>query len=311
MKYMVMECHPGYVIVLDEEGRFLKAANFQYEVGEIIENPVLMRKKPIETRRFGNWVRASVIAAAACVLLFFGFGYYQTYMVTYSSVYLTINPQVQMDLNRQGTVIRLIGTNEDGKTLLEGYDGKGKDKITVADELIDRAIEMGFLSSGGRVSFSIDAPDEVVLTEYGVEFRTKITEYLDERMEVVIQITDHKAENGSESSLSPSSSSSQSSGETSQSSQGDSSSGVYSVAPPVSSAASSGGYGDTDYLPSGSTDYVSSSGDTDYSSNYTDYSSNHTDYASSANSSSQKASDYDDGATDYDPEHSNETDDED
>ena len=57
-----------------------------------------------------------------------------------------------MDLNRQGTVVGLMGTNEDGETLLEGYDGKGKDKITVADELIDRAIEMGFLSEGGRVS---------------------------------------------------------------------------------------------------------------------------------------------------------------
>ena len=40
-----------------------------------------------------------------------------------------------------------------GETLLEGYDGKGKDKVTVVDELLDRAIEMGFLSDGGRVSF--------------------------------------------------------------------------------------------------------------------------------------------------------------
>ena len=26
MSYLVMECHPSYVILLDEEGRFLKAA---------------------------------------------------------------------------------------------------------------------------------------------------------------------------------------------------------------------------------------------------------------------------------------------
>ena len=78
-------------------------------------------------------------------------------MVSYSSIYLTINPEVQMNLNRQGEVLELIGTNEDGKILLEGYEGKGKDKVTVTDELIDRAIEMGFLSEGGQVSFSIDA----------------------------------------------------------------------------------------------------------------------------------------------------------
>ena len=74
-----------------------------------------------------------------------------------------------MDLNRQGTVVGLTGTNEDGETLLEGYNGKGKDKVTVADELIDRAIEMGFLSEGGRVSFSIDSPDEALFREYGTE----------------------------------------------------------------------------------------------------------------------------------------------
>ena len=46
-----------------------------------------------------------------------------------------------MELNRQGAVVGLTGTNEDGETLLEGYNGKGKDKVTVADELIDRAMK--------------------------------------------------------------------------------------------------------------------------------------------------------------------------
>ena len=44
MCYLVMECHPGYVILLDEAGRFWKAANFQYEVGQTISDPVLMRE---------------------------------------------------------------------------------------------------------------------------------------------------------------------------------------------------------------------------------------------------------------------------
>ena len=34
MSYIVMECHKAYVIVLDSEGRFLKAANLGYEVGQ-------------------------------------------------------------------------------------------------------------------------------------------------------------------------------------------------------------------------------------------------------------------------------------
>ena len=74
-----------------------------------------------------------------------------------------------MELNRIGEVLDLEGLNEDGKLLLEGYEGRGKDKTKVTDELIDRAIEMGFLSEGGQVSFSIDTPEEALLQEYGEE----------------------------------------------------------------------------------------------------------------------------------------------
>ena len=34
MTYLVMECHPGYAVVLDQTGRFLKVANLNYQVGE-------------------------------------------------------------------------------------------------------------------------------------------------------------------------------------------------------------------------------------------------------------------------------------
>ncbi len=86
-----------------------------------------------------------------------------------------------------------------GKALLEGYDSKGKDKVTVADELIDRAIEMGFLSEGGQVSFSIDSPDDALFQEYGTELRTKVTEHLDGRITITIEITNHQDGQGQES----------------------------------------------------------------------------------------------------------------
>ena len=40
MSYLVMECHPGYAVLLDEEGRFLKAANLRYETGQTVYDPV-------------------------------------------------------------------------------------------------------------------------------------------------------------------------------------------------------------------------------------------------------------------------------
>ena len=40
MSYLVMETHPAYAVVLDEEGRFLKAANLRYQVGDTVQDIV-------------------------------------------------------------------------------------------------------------------------------------------------------------------------------------------------------------------------------------------------------------------------------
>ena len=293
MSYLVMECHPGYVILLDEEGRFLKAANLRYETGQTVYDPVLMKETPERQRHTVRWIGSGIAAIAACFLLFFGIGYYQNYLQPYSSIYLTINPEVQMDLNRQGTVVGLTGANEDGETLLEGYDGKGKDKVTVADELIDRAIEMGFLSEGGRVSFSIDSPDEALFREYGTELRTKVTEHLDGRITITIEITNHQDGQGQESPEN-SSSSTPSQPSTSQPEPTSPSSSEPSrpaVTPPTSSNATD--YDDTDYGPdnAGVTDYTPPASS---SPAYTD-----TDYGPG----SDGVTNYTDGDTDYDPDH--------
>ena len=289
MSYLVMECHPGYVVLLDEEGRFLKAANLRYEIGQTVYNPVMMKETPERQRHTVRWISSGIAAIAACFLLFFGISYYQNYIQPYSSIYLTINPEVQMDLNRQGTVLRVTGTNEDGKTLLEGYDGKGKDKVTVANELIDRAIEMGFLSEGGQVSFSIDSPDDALFQEYGTELRTRVTEHLDGRITVTIEVFNYK--NGPVEEETESSSSSASSQQTTS----------QPVAPPPSSS-------ETPTTPSDSIDY----NDTDYGQG----SDGVTNYAPPASSTappadtdygpgSDGATDYTNGATDYVPDDNN------
>ena len=298
MSYLVMECHPGYAVLLDEEGRFLKAANLRYEVGQTVYDPVLMKETAERQRRTMRWISSGIAAIAACFLLFFGIHYYQKYLQPYSSIYLTITPTVQMDLNRQGTVVRLTGINEDGKALLEGYDSKGKDKVTVADELIDRAIEMGFLSEGGQVSFSIDSPDDALFQEYGTELRTKVTEHLDGRITITIEITNHQDGQGQESpenssSSTPSQPSSSQPESTLPSSPEPSRPGNV---PPTSSGSTD--YDDTDYdlNDNNSTNYVPPStstppADTDY------------------DPGSDGVTDYTDGNTDYDPDNNDDDDD--
>ena len=205
-----------------------------------------------------------------------------------------------MDLNRQGTVVRLTGINEDGKALLEGYDSKGKDKVTVADELIDRAIEMGFLSEGGQVSFSIDSPDDALFQEYGTELRTKVTEHLDGRITITIEITNHldgQGQESPESSLSPVPP-------------------LPSTSQPASTLPSSpepSRPGNVPPASSGSTDYD----DTDYdlndnnSTNYVPPSTSTPPADTDYDPGSDGVTDYTDGNTDYDPDNNDDSDDDD
>ena len=253
MSYIVMECHPGYAVLLDEEGRFLKAANLHYEVGQTVTNPVLMQQKPAKQRHILRWAGSGIAAVAACLLLIFGISFYQEYMAPYSSIYLTINPEVRMDLNHHGLVVGVYGTNEDGEKLVEGYDARGKEKTTVADELIDRAIEMGFLSEGGQVSFSIDSPDDILFQEYGIELRSEVEEYLKGRMTITVAVFQGKY--GYEANTSSSSTASASSSGSSQ---------PPASSKPSSSAPSSSGpaKGQTGSLPQGSGD--SGYGDSNY-----------------------------------------------
>lgn len=320
MSYLVMECHPGYAVLLDEDGRFLKAANLRYEVGQTVYDPVLMKETAERQRHTMRWISSGIAAIAACFLLFFGIHYYQKYLQPYSSIYLTINPTVQMDLNRQGTVVRLTGINEDGKALLEGYDSKGKDKVTVADELIDRAIEMGFLSEGGQVSFSIDSPDDALFQEYGTELRTKVTEHLDGRITITIEITNHQDGQGQESpennsSSTPSQPSSSQPESTLPSSSEPSRPGNV---PPASSGSTD--YDDTDYdlNDNNSTNYVPPStstppADTDYDPDdegVTNYTDGNTDYDPS-NGTDDDSDDDDDGDSGYDDDNNDDNADDD
>src|SRR5690625_267959 len=186
MKYLVMETFSSYAVLLDEDGRFVKSANPGYEVGQTVIIPVLMRDRPLEKkRRLSNKWLAGIVAVAAMVALFFGVNFYQNNFVPHSSILMAINPEVEMVLNRNGEVLELTVTNEEMRSLVVDFETDTTEKTVVASELVDRAIEMGFLAEGGRVAIGIDTPDQVLFEEYGVELRRA----LDDRISIVIEIT--------------------------------------------------------------------------------------------------------------------------
>ena len=185
-----MEVHPAYAVVLDEEGRFLKAANLRYQVGDTVRDIVELRH-PRE-KRPALWKPLSGVAGlAACLCLVF-FGYYQPNFTPYGALRIQINPDVELTLSRTDRVLELEGLNADGQVLIEGYDYGGKDREDVTEELVERAIDMGYLSGGETVSITVTSAD----ADWQAREEQAAREDLEERYgeTIVIQIgpTDEK-----------------------------------------------------------------------------------------------------------------------
>ena len=184
MSYLVMETHPAYAVLLDEEGRFLKAANLRYQVGDTVQD--IVELQPPKAKSPAVWKPLSGLAGlAACVCLVF-FGYYQPNYTAYGTLRIQINPDVEMTVSRTDRVLGLDGLNEDGEALIAGYAYQGKDRETAAGELVERAIDMGYLSDGETVSITVTSAD----ADWQAREEQEAREDLEERygQTIVIQI---------------------------------------------------------------------------------------------------------------------------
>lgn len=162
MRYMVMECHPSYAVVLDEEGIFRKVANRRYEVGETVDEVVEMQEAPASKKSNRRWITSIAAVAACCVLAVASFLYMN--MDPYASIYLTINPEIRIDVDKKDKVVNLEGINKDGKELIKGYDFENKNADKVMDDMVDRSIDMGFLAEGGQITLRLDGNGNWITT---------------------------------------------------------------------------------------------------------------------------------------------------
>lgn len=187
-KYMVMECHPSYAVVLGDDGRFLKVANFNYEVGQTVTDVVEMQIPQSVPKKKNNkrWLY-SLAAMAACLVLIVT-SVFRMWQTPCASVYLSINPEVRIDVNRRDIVVGLDGGNEDGDNLIEGYDYKKKELNLVMDELVDRAIDMGYLHEGGRISLVLDADSDEWVVSHTESLANLLDNHLSEKLTVTIYI---------------------------------------------------------------------------------------------------------------------------
>ena len=186
MKYLVMEARPSYAILLDEEGRFVRAANLHYEPGQTVEHIVPMRTRAPKSKGVLIWLPGML--AAACLVLMAAV-LLRAPITPYASVYLTINPQVRIDVDRKSMTQGLEGVNPDGQDLVEGYDWKGKHLDQVTDELIDRAVDMGYLAPGGAITIDLEAEDEDWTRQTNQALQAHLEEYLQyQNLRVTVQV---------------------------------------------------------------------------------------------------------------------------
>lgn len=187
MRYMVMECHLSYAVVLDEEGRFLKVANRHYEVGQTVYEVIEMKRADLEKdlqKKSYRWIY-SLGALAACLLFAFT-AIFQMQNRIYGSVYMQINPSFRVDVNRKDVVVGLEGLNADGVKLITDYVYKRKPLNQVMDEIVDRAIEGGYLHQGSVITLHLDADDDDWRRDKEEMINRHLKEYLSEKLDVKI-----------------------------------------------------------------------------------------------------------------------------
>ncbi|MBP0966016.1 MAG: hypothetical protein J5722_00130, partial [Oscillospiraceae bacterium] len=178
MKYVVMECHEGYAVLMDEGAGFVHAANLHYTVGQTVTNPVLMHEAEAEPvqKRITMKKLMPIAAAAACaaVVSAAGFRYYTQNIRTHSVVLMSSDANIKMYLNQQGEVVSLKSDDDYGAALLKHYSAKHKSKTDVANELLQRQIDEGHLTSEDTVDIYISTCDDAEFDTYKTEFETEI-----------------------------------------------------------------------------------------------------------------------------------------
>lgn len=194
MTYLVMECRLSYAVVLDEAGRFLNVANLHYQVGQRVKEVTVLGPAEQETgevtqpsgKKKNRW-RYALTAAAACMVLAAA-SLFQLNQAPYASVYMTINPEVRIDVNRRDMVVGLEGVNQDGADLIRGYTYEKKELDLVMDELVDRAVDMDYLHEGGKITLNLDAEDGRWVVEKSDSLTVHLQKHLAETISVTIQV---------------------------------------------------------------------------------------------------------------------------
>ncbi len=150
MKYLVMEIDRDEAIVLDNNGRFLRVKNKNYQKGDTVTAVVLVgqpKRKLFSPRRIG-----AVAAGLAAVIIFV---VYMVLLRPVSSIEVKALSDVTLRMNSYGQVVDIDAANAEGRRLIDSYSYRYKHHLDVIEELLDRAREQGHLSERATLTIVV------------------------------------------------------------------------------------------------------------------------------------------------------------
>lgn len=108
---------------------------------------------------------------------------------TYLTIYLSMNPEVNLHVNRDNLVVEIIPIDDTGVLLLDGFDGEQRDMTEVVYELVYRAVDMGFFQGQtikANVFLTYEIDDEwLAHIEYSL---SRLYRYLYERHSISFDV---------------------------------------------------------------------------------------------------------------------------
>lgn len=181
MKYLVMECHKAYAVLMDEDSRFVNAANMHYEVGQVVTDPILMesdKTTPVMSKKF----IIRTIAAAACIAIVSLAGmhfFIKAPEEPHTVIFVSAAADIKMELDGKGSVISITSDTEKGKEIIKKFKETHKvneDRVDLASDILEFQIENGYISSGDTVEVLLPSDNSNNKT-YKEEFKSEIVKH--------------------------------------------------------------------------------------------------------------------------------------
>lgn len=153
MKYLVMERHESYVVVLDENGRFYKAANMDYSPGQTLTDIEPMRNiKSVKRKRRGLLVLLVVLLVLVAAGIYFllasggeNLKVFRFYM----------GGEVAVTCDSENNVEKVEGLDEAGKAVAQ-VDSGNKDITQLSIEMLENAYSLGYIERDSEIFVAIE-----------------------------------------------------------------------------------------------------------------------------------------------------------